>query len=56
MADPDLVAEGTSVDGSRSDGSAHVSGALAGAGVVNVPMWVEAAIQGQNDRAALARP
>jgi enoyl-[acyl-carrier protein] reductase II len=55
MADPDLVAEGTSVDGSRSDGSAHVSGALAGAGVVNVPMWVEAAIQGQNDRAALAR-
>jgi enoyl-[acyl-carrier protein] reductase II len=62
---PNLVAGESSIAGGFSGGSTHVGGAgasaasassaSASAGVVNAPIWVDAVINGQTERAALAR-
>ncbi|HEX3994225.1 MAG TPA: nitronate monooxygenase [Acetobacteraceae bacterium] len=54
---PNLVAGESSIDGGFSGGSAHVggAGASASAEVVNAPIWVDAVVKGQSERAALAR-
>jgi enoyl-[acyl-carrier protein] reductase II len=54
----DLVSVESSIGGSSSNGSAHVGGALAATGVIEAPIWVNAAVlgdTGQSHRATLAR-
>jgi enoyl-[acyl-carrier protein] reductase II len=54
----DLVSVESSIGGTSSNGSAHVGGALAATGVIEAPIWVNAAVlgdTGQSHRATLAR-